>query len=226
MSPVAPSHRTRFLILGAGGHGKVLADLVRACGHTITGFIDTDATKLGHAVEPGGGRVVLLEDEFWEHLDARGCYPDGVEALALAVGANGLRLRALNRLADQAVPCLVHPTATVSPSAVVGRAAVVLPCAVINASTRLGVAAIINSAAVIEHDCVIGDGVHVSPGAVLAGAVQIGARSWIGAGATIIQGITVGEDVTVGAGAVVIRGVADGATVVGVPARPVSLRTS
>lgn len=210
-----------FLIWGAGGHGKVVADLVRACGHHLAGFVDADAAKLGCEVEPGGGRVVLQEEEFLGRVRECGCYPEGIDAVALAIGDNGVRQRCLVPLEKCTVPSLVHPSAVVSSSAALGRGTVVFPSAVINADAHIGAAVIINSAAVVEHDCAVADGAHLSPGAMLAGGARVGERSWVGAGATVIQGIVIGADVTAGAGAVVIRDVPDGTTVAGVPARPI-----
>ncbi len=214
--------RRRFLIWGGGGHGKVVADLVRASGDDVVGFVDRDAAKLGEVVDPGGARVVLAEDEFVASLGDGGAWRYDASAVALAVGDNAARLACLARLADVDAPALVHPTAARSPSAVVGRGAVVFANAVVNAAAAIGSAVIVNSGAVVEHDCDVGDGAHVSPGAVLSGGVRVGARTWIGAGATVIQGVRIGADVVVGAGAVVIRDVPDGATVVGNPARVIS----
>jgi UDP-perosamine 4-acetyltransferase len=152
----------------------------------------------------------------------RGVLPEGVSALALAVGDNRTRQRLLRHLNGLSVPPLVHPSAQVSPSASAGRATVVFAGAVVNAGARLRDAVIVNSAAVVEHDCELADAVHLSPGAVLSGGVHVGERAWIGAGATVIQGITIGRDAMVGAGAVVIRDVPDDATVVGVPARQIA----
>jgi sugar O-acyltransferase (sialic acid O-acetyltransferase NeuD family) len=197
-----------------------VADLVRACGHVLVGYADADAAKCGQVVEPGGARVVMREQDLLSHLD-RGAFPDGIDALALAIGGNRARQQALARCGPGDVPALVHPSAVVSPSAVFGRGTVVFPAAVINAGASVGAAVIVNSAAVVEHDCVLADAVHVSPHATLAGAVTVGERSWIGAGATVIQQIEIGADVTVGAGSVVIRNVPSGSTVVGVPAAPI-----
>ena len=213
-----------FLLWGAGGHGKVVADLVRACGHRVAGFIDSDRAKLGLQVETGGARVSLSQDEFLERLQDNGRYPDGIDAVAMAIGHNRKRLHGLQLLAEYSVPPLVHPSAVVSPSANVARGSVVFPTAVLNADARIGEAVIINTGAIIEHDCAIGHGAHISPGAILAGRVTVGERSWIGAGATVIQGITIGADVVVGAGAVVIEDVPDGSCVVGIPARPLRRR--
>lgn len=209
-----------LLVWGGGGHGKVVADLARAAGWTVAGFVDRDPARLGETVEPGGGRVVVDEDEFLRQAGAGRC-ANGADGVTLAVGDNRARHDCLRRVPGLHAPALVHPSAVVSPSARLGRATVVLPLAAVNAAARLGEAVIVNTAAVVEHDCVLGDAVHVSPGAVLAGGVQVGERSWIGAGAAVIQGVRVGRDAIVGAGAVVIRDVPDGVTVVGNPARPI-----
>lgn len=212
---------TRFLVWGAGGHGKVVADLVRATGGVVSGFVDRDAGKLGCPVEPGGAHVLLTEDAFLVSLRDTARLPGDVDTIALALGNNALRLERLGLLGPLATPALLHPAAMVSPSARVGKGSVVFAGVVINADARIGHAAIANTACVIEHDCTLGDGVHVSPGAVLAGGVAVGERAWIGAGATVIEGVRIGADAVVGAGAVVIRDVPAGRTVVGVPARPI-----
>jgi len=211
----------RLLVWGGGGHGKVVADLVRACGGELAGYLDSDPAKLGRVVEPGGGRVVLTPGDL---RDASGEIrrPDGVDGFALAVGDNRLRWECRLALTGLPLPALVHPAAVVSPSARLGDGTVVFAGAVLNAAARLGEAVIVNTAAVIEHDCDLDDAVHVSPGAVLAGGVKVGAHAWIGAGATVIQGVRVGAGAVIGAGAVVIGDVPDGARVVGVPARPIA----
>lgn len=211
----------RFLIWGGGGHGKVVADLIRVTGGALLGYVDGDPGKLGAVVEPGGAQVIASEEELKRAL-AAGALPGGADALALAIGHNEVRLACLRNVHSIAVPPLIHPSAVVSPSAQIGDATVVFPAAIINAAAMIGAAAIINSGAIIEHDCHVGDGAHVSPGAVLAGGVRIGERSWVGAGATVIPGVRIGDGVVVGAGAVVIRDVPDGVTVAGVPARPIS----
>lgn len=200
----------------------MVADVVRATGHRLAGYADADVAKMGRVVEPGGGTVVVSQEQLVATVRATGRLPDGFDALALAVGANRARERLLRLLEGVAVPSLVAPTATVSGSARVGRGSVVFPGAVVNAAARIGDAVIVNTAAVVEHDCSIGDAAHVSPGAVLAGGVSVGPRGWIGAGAVVIPGVSIGEDAVVGAGAVVIRDVPAGTTVVGNPARQIS----
>jgi UDP-N-acetylbacillosamine N-acetyltransferase len=209
----------RIVILGGGGHGKVVADLVRACGHQVVGFVDRDASKLGREVEPGGARVLYTEDDFFETLEEERDF----DAVALAVGDNTARLRLYFELMGQVeMPPLIHPGAVVSPSADLGEATVAMAGVVVNAAAAVGRGVILNTACVVEHDCVVGDGAHVSPNATLAGTVSVGERAWIGAGAVVINNRTVGPDAIVGAGAVVIGDIDAGVTAVGTPAAAVS----
>ncbi len=209
----------RYLAWGGGGHGKVVADLIRAVGFEMAGFVDADPAKLGGPAEPGGARVELEQDELLSALAGGQALPLGASVVVVAIGANAARLAAARRLGDCLAPALVHPSAAVSPTCELGRGTVVFANAVVNSASRIGCAVIVNSGAIVEHDCLIDDGVHVSPGAVLAGSVRVGARSWIGARAVVIQGVTIGQDVIVGAGAVVLHDLPDGVTVVGNPAR-------
>lgn len=214
----------RLLVWGGGGHGKVVADVARAAGHAVAGYVDRDPAKLGAVVEPGGATVVMTEDALRHALLTRSPLPDEVDAVALAVGDNALRGDALESLGRLAAPALLHPTAIVSPSAELGHGTVVFPRAVVNAAARVGRGVIVNTGAIVEHDCVVDDCAHLSPGSVLGGGVTVGARSWVGAGATVLPGVRIGAGVRVGAGAVVLRDVEDGATVAGVPARPLPPR--
>lgn len=209
-----------ILIWGAGGHGKVVADLARALGYLVAGFVDADQDSLGRTVEPGGAQVVLTEAEFME-VARTGGSDLPADAVALAIGHNAIRLAKIAEIESLPLPFLVHPTAVVSPSVRIGRGTVVMPHAVINAGATICEGVIVNTGAIIEHDCMVEDGAHISPRAVLAGGAKVGSGSWIGAGATVIQGVSIGSDVIVGAGAVVISDIPDGMKVVGVPARPV-----
>lgn len=213
------------VVWGAGGHGKVVADLVRACGRDVAAFVDGDPSKVDPRQRTGEGPPVLAEQDFLDRIGVGQRISVGTDVVALGVGDNKPRQEVLARLGVYRLPSFIHPSATVSPSAVLSRGSIALAASVVNAGASIGRAVIVNSGAVVEHDCVIADCVHVSPGAVLAGGVRVGERTWIGAGATVIQGIRIGADVTVGAGAVVIRDVSDGAVVVGVPARPIGPRT-
>jgi sugar O-acyltransferase (sialic acid O-acetyltransferase NeuD family) len=211
---VAPA-RKRVIVWGAGGHGRVVADVVLASGHDFAGFADRNPGALHHTSMDA---AVLSETAFLSDI-MRGRLPLEADAVALGIGDNRLREAAMARLAAVDTPAFVHPSAAVSRFATLGLGTVVMAQAVVNSGATVGRAVIINSSAIVEHDCEVADAVHVSPGATLTGAVRIGERAWVGAGAVVLLHRIVGCDAVVGAGAVVTRDVGDGETVVGVPAR-------
>ncbi len=202
-----------LLIAGAGGHGRVVADVAEATGNwSQIAFVD-DALA---------GRGQIDDWPVLGGLADAARYRDDYPEILVAIGDNRARLDWLRRYAAEqlSIATLVHPSAVVSPRATLGAGTVVFPNAVINIGARLGGGCIVNTAAVIEHDCQIGAAVHVSPGASLAGQVVVGDYSWIGAGAAVRQQTLIGAVVVVGAGAAVVSNIIDGQTVVGVPARP------
>jgi sugar O-acyltransferase (sialic acid O-acetyltransferase NeuD family) len=200
-----------ILILGAGGHAKVVADILRCQGLRVAGFLDDDpqtwgTTRLGLSVL---GAIASFADY----------QPDG---LVLGIGANQVRGQLVERLgpAVQALWCnAIHPRATVTASVRLGRGVVIVAGAVVNPDTVLGDHVIINTGATVDHDCVIGDYVHIAPGVHVCGGVQIGSYAFIGVGAALTPGRRVGAQATVGAGAVVVRDVPPGVTAKGIPAR-------
>jgi sugar O-acyltransferase (sialic acid O-acetyltransferase NeuD family) len=202
-----------LLILGAGGHGRVVAETAIAAGLTVAGFLDEDASLLRQRPL---GLPVLGNTETLEHTNTN------ANALGLGVGRNSTRLALLQRFASSrwSLPRIIHPRAWLSPSAVVGPATVVMANASVQTACQLGAAVIINTNASVDHDCVLADGVHVSPGAHLAGNVTVGEGTHIGIGASVIEGIRIGANCLIAAGAVVVRDVPDGQRVAGVPAHP------
>jgi hypothetical protein len=128
--------RERFLIWGGGGHGKVVADIIRAAGYTVAGYADRDPAKLGKIVEPGGASVVISEADLLALLTRSGNLSDieGATAIALGIGDNVSRITSLRNASDVSISTLVHPSAVVSASSVLGRGTVVFPLAVINAA--------------------------------------------------------------------------------------------
>lgn len=204
----------RLAILGASGHGKVVADCAELCGWNVVEFFD-DAWpgKQTNGVWPVVGNTASL-------LGSLSSF-DGV---LVAIGNNSVREAKLRLLAEQGaeLPVLVSPAATVSRYAELGAGSVVFSGAVVNTDCRIGTGAIINAGATVDHDCVLGDAVHVSPGAHVAGGVTVGDRCWIGIGSSTRQLVRIGCDVLVGAGAAVVNDVPDHCVVTGVPARGVS----
>lgn len=208
----------RVVLIGAGGHARVVLDAARAAGFDVVAAVDERADLHGSRIDD---ILVVGGESALGRLAA-----EGAEGLILGVGsieAPSQRAALFERLADRglALPPVWHPRAMISASAMVGDASVVFAGAVLNPHARVGRNVIVNTAAVVEHDCVVGDHVHISPGALLAGGVWVGAGTHIGIGAVVIQGIRIGAGVMVGAGAVVLRDVPDGARVAGVPARPI-----
>jgi sugar O-acyltransferase (sialic acid O-acetyltransferase NeuD family) len=203
----------RLAILGASGHGRVIADAALAAGWETVAFYD-DAWPAVSASGPWQvvGRTADLRRDAAQ-----------LDGAVVGIGDNVTRLIKLRELlaGGALLVSVVHPDAVVSTRAEVGQGSVLLGGAVLNPFARLGRGCILNSGASVDHDCQLADGVHVSPGAHLGGGVRVGEASWIGIGASVIQGISIGAGATVGAGAAVVDDVADGATVVGVPARPV-----
>ncbi|MBN2196537.1 MAG: acetyltransferase [Polyangiaceae bacterium] len=209
---------TGVVVYGAGGHGKVVADIAVALGLPVTGFLD-DGKAPGAVVldSPATGPLTILGGSGW--LAER---PG--QSVALGIGDNETRECLAERCVGRGHPLatLVHPSAVVSAFATIGAGSVVMANAVLNPAAVVGRGCIINTAAVIEHDVIVGDFAHVSPNATLAGGAGLGARSHLGSGAVVIPLVQIGARCTIGAGAVVIRAVPNGTKAVGVPARPLS----
>ncbi|RON06748.1 acetyltransferase [Pseudomonas brassicacearum] len=201
----------RLAILGAGGHGKVVADTAECCGwECVDFFADGWPGQTTNGSWSVVGDTSLLIEQLSNY--------DGV---VVAIGHNSIRKAKLDELARMGAPLvsLVHPAATVSRRATVGLGSVVFAGVVVNVDAVIGQGAILNTGCSVDHDCVLGECVHVSPGARLAGGVQVGNLSWIGIGASVRQLIRIGAGVTVGAGAVAVSDVEDSVTVLGVPAK-------
>ena len=205
----------KILIIGAGGHGKVVADAALAAGDSVAGFVDADESRAGQTVL---GLPILGTIARLEHVArAAGC-----RHAAVAIGDNRVRLEHARevRRAGLELATIVHPAATVSPTATLGDGVVVCMGAAICVEASVGEAAIVNTNAVVDHECIVGPAAHVGPGASLAGRVEIGEGAFVGIGATVIQCVRLGAWSTLGAGGVLLRDAGDGLKLVGVPARP------
>lgn len=188
----------KVIIIGASGHGRVIADIVRANGDEVLGFLDDDESKttLGKVADWGKYK----EAEF-----------------VIGIGDATIRGR-ISRL-DCKWYTAIHPSAVVSPEAKISEGTVVMPNAIINAGAVIGKHCIINSGAIVEHDNKITDYVHISVGAKLGGTVTVGERTWIGIGAVVKNNLSICSDSMIGAGAVVVEDINEKGTYIGVPAK-------
>ena len=208
---------TRIIGFGAGGHAKVVIEILRALGgFDIVGLLDSNPRLLGTSVI---GVPVVGDDTLAPMLAQQGIRHALIGLGGAASTWPRRRLFDLVQGQDLELVTAVHPAAIVSPSAVIGGGATIMAGAIVNAGTVLGPNVIVNTGAVVEHDCTIGAHVHVATGARLAGGVTVGEGAHIGIGASIRQNITIGRLAVVGAGAVVVSDVPDEVVVVGVPAR-------
>lgn len=203
-----------IILIGGGGHAKVILDAAIAAKIDIQGFVD-DLTDSPISKARNGPTYAGTSDEITNQTQ---CQP------ILAIGdlqRRELFINQLDRVAF-AMP-IIHPSAVIAQSASVALGVFVAPGAIINADAKICTHAIINTGSIIEHDCRIGINTHIAPRATLGGGCQIGNHTLIGIGATILPGIKIGSHCTIGAGAVVTQNVQDGDTVVGVPARTIQI---
>ncbi len=207
----------RAVGLGAGGHAKVVIDIVRLLGgYELVGLLDPQEALWGSEVL---GVPVLGGDHLLPQLRGQ-----GVGHAFIGVGTVGdvrtrVRLYELARQHGLQLVAAIHPRAVVAASVEMGAGPTVMANAVINAAACLGDDVIVNTGAIVEHDCVVGDHAHVATGARLAGGVHVGEGALVGIGATVRQGRRIGRYAVVGAGAVVVDDVPDAVVVAGVPAR-------
>jgi len=211
------------IVVGAGGHGKVVVNLLLALGRTVVAAVEktqpsSPRNVLGVPVE-GGDEVVLAHD------------PATVE-LALGIGMpterpiEGLAARRAEAVRFEArgysFPPLVHPAAVVGAECSIAAGAQIMAGAVLQPCCLIAPFVIVNTGANVDHDCILCEGSHIAPGATLGGSVCIGRETLIGIGATVLQGVTVGSHALIAGGAMVTKDIGDRECCMGVPARRLS----
>lgn len=210
-------NKKKILILGSGGHAKVVADTIEQSGeYQIAGFVDNVNT--GHVYL---NYSVIGNDDQLQEL-----YYSGITCAAIGIGYlgdGGLRQRLYQTLKDIGfeLPPIIDKTAAIAKEVVLAEGAYVGKLAVVNSEASLGIMSIVNTRAVVEHNCNIGDFSHVAIGATVCGGTYVGDAAFIGAGAVVVQEKHVGNNVIVGAGSVVLKDVKGGEKVVGVPAKSI-----
>lgn len=195
-----------YILIGGSGHAKVIMDCICASGGEVAGILD-DGIEAGTKVldVPVLGKSSDYE-AYKEHK------------FVIAIGNNAVRARIVQRL-NVEWGTVIHPSAVVSPHAVIGAGTVVMPGAVINAGAVVGNHCIINTGAVVEHDNRLADFVHISPKAALGGTVSVGEGTHVGIGACVRNNVSICGGCTIGAGAAVVKNITEPGTYVGVPAR-------
>lgn len=198
-----------FIIFGAGGHGKVVADAARAAGIVVSWAVDDRAG----ICDLLGCPVIDTQHLEWRKLDRF--------RFLVAVGDNAARARIVQQLGAKGGRALsvVHPSAVIAPSVRLGAGTLVCGGAVVNPAAVIGENVIINTCASVDHDCVVGANVHLCPGVRLAGGVVVGAGTMVGLGSVVLPGVVIGEGCVVGAGSVVNRPLPPRVVAFGNPAR-------
>lgn len=210
------TNMNKIILVGGGGHAKVLINLLKLLGkYNIAGILDPKLER-GTTVS---GVSVLGNDGLFPDI-----YQQGVRNACIAIGSlrdNSRRKTLYEKLRETgfSVPPLIHPQTIISRDSQISEGVQIMAGAIIQAGSVIGQNAIINTGTVIDHDCVVGENTHICPGAVISGGVAISDNTFVGAGATIIQGVKIGRNSIVAAGAVVIDDVPDNSKVMGVPAR-------
>ncbi len=203
---------SNLIVFGAGGHGKVVADIAIQAGWKVAGFVDDRA-----APSPSASlSLPILGDRDWLCAQPRGTYK-----IALGIGDNYVRGEVAQFLRAEGihVATIVSPSAILSPSAIIGSGAVIMPGAIVNAMATVGEGAIINTGAIVEHDSRVGSYAHLSPNSTLGGGVEIGEFAHVAIGAIVLPLIRIGRRSILGAGSVATRAIPDDVIAFGIPAR-------
>ena len=222
MLQASSNDKKRVLILGAGGHGRVVLDiLLQTREYDIIGFLDNNPDIHGRRVDgiPVRGGIDDLERI---RAESR------VGGAIIAIGDNGVRRGLARQMEQTGIELInaVHPSATLAYNATIGRNVVIAAGAVVCANCQIGDSVILNTGCIIDHQTMVGEGSHICPGVRIAGRVKVEPGVFIGIGATVVPKVTLGCEAIVGAGAVVLEDVLPMATVVGVPAVPIKLASA
>jgi len=203
---------TKLHIIGAGGHAKVIVDIIFMNNQTVNGVWDDDLTRMLFHMPVSGTVDELIEND--DNLP-----------IIIAIGRNAERISIANRLGVRTYGTIIHPSSVVSTFSKIGCGVVLMANTTINASTKIGDHTIINTNCSVDHDCIVGAFVHLSPHVAIAGNVTIGYGSHLGTNATVLPGVQIGKFATIGAGAVVVKDVPDYAVVIGNPGRIIKYNT-
>lgn len=199
----------KLAIIGASGHGKVVADIARKNGYKEIVFFDDDEN-----IHECGGYPVVGKSSEAGTIDAD---------VIVGIGNANVRKRIQESVPEEKLATLIHPDAVIAEDVAIDAGTVVMAGAVINPGVRIGKGCIINTCSSVDHDCEVGDYVHIAVGSHLCGTVTVRNGTWIGAGATVSNNVSICSDCMIGAGAVVVNDIRESGTYVGVPARRIDM---
>lgn len=193
-----------IILYGAGGHAKVIMDILKATNIKVKSFVDDNPEQ----------------NEFMNHKVTHSY--DGEGEIIVSIGANSIRkdiVKKLTKLPNTKFGKAIHPSAILSPNCIINEGTVIMQGSIIQSCAKIGKHCIINTASSVDHDCIIKDFVHISPHATICGNVTIDEGTWIGAGAVVIPGIKIGKNCIIGAGAIVCKNIPDQVVAYGNPCK-------
>lgn len=197
----------KLAIIGASGHGKVIADIARKNGYSEIVFFDDD-----ESVHECGGYPVIGKSSEVGTIDAD---------IIIGIGNEDARKQIQESVPQEKLVTLIHPDAVIAENVEIDTGTVIMAGVVINPGARIGKGCIINTCSSVDHDCKVDDYVHIAVGSHLCGAVSVGSGTWLGAGATVSNNVSICSDCVIGAGAVIVSDIKESGTYVGVPAKRV-----
>ncbi len=195
----------KLVIIGASGHGKVIADIAKKNGYHEIVFLDDDEN-----IHECGGYPVIGRSHEVETINAD---------IIVGIGNASIRKKIQQSIPARKMATLIHPSAVVAEDVIIGVGTVIMAGAVINSGARIGTGCIINTCASVDHDCNVRDYAHIAVGSHLCGTVSVGDETWIGAGAIVSNNISICSEVMIGAGAVVVKDIDDAGIYLGIPAK-------
>lgn len=195
----------KLVIIGASGHGKVIADIAKKNGYHEIVFLDDDEN-----IHECGGYPVIGRSHKVETINAD---------IIVGIGNASIRKKIQQSIPARKMATLIHPSAVVAEDVIIGVGTVIMAGAVINSGARIGTGCIINTCASVDHDCNVRDYAHIAVGSHLCGTVSVGDETWIGAGAIVSNNISICSEVMIGAGAVVVKDIDDAGIYLGIPAK-------
>lgn len=205
----------RIVVIGGGGHAKVLISTLKELQHEIIGILEKNDERVGDSIL--GVRIIGTDKTLGDFLPDDVMLVNGVGSIADTLKRTEIyhRFKKMRFSFMQ----VIHPKAFIASDVDIGEGAQIMAGAMVQSGTKIGKNTIINTGAIIEHDCLIEDHVHIAPGTVLSGGVKVGSETHVGVSVTIIQGLKIGLNCLIGAGSLVVKDIPDNTIAYGVPAR-------